>query len=353
MAEGLSVKPVRAITWTDVAGREAALIQRCAARDEDACAELVSEHQRMVYQLSLNLLGDHSEALDLSQEVFLRVFRTIHSFRGQSALRTWIYRIVVNQARNRQRWWRRRHRAQQVSLEDHIRNHGELPVGETIAIEHHVNECPACIRELRELRSLGDALRIAAAPGPPDDWKGLQPGVISRMRAEADESWSARAQRLFEDMHLVWIGLASTAATFLCGAVVLSMLHFAAPERNDSLAAVIAVMAAPLGSDLNPARLDGNIRVPSVPENGVMEATLARPVWRDDLVLPLSMVVTREGRVSDVSVLTKDHDTREVTSILDAISRARLEPAQFGGSPVAVSLVWLLAHTTVKGKITS
>jgi RNA polymerase sigma-70 factor, ECF subfamily len=127
MAQGLSVKPVRAITWTEVGGREAALIQRCAARDEEACAELVSEHQRMVYQLSLNLLGDHNEALDLSQEVFLRVFRTIHNFRGHSALRTWIYRIVVNQARNRQRWWRRRHRAQQVSLDDHIRDHGELP----------------------------------------------------------------------------------------------------------------------------------------------------------------------------------------------------------------------------------
>ena len=127
MAEGLSVKPVPSLTWTDVGGREAALIQRCAARDEDACAELVAEHQRMVYQLSLNLLSDHNEALDLSQEVFLRVFRTIHGFRGQSALRTWIYRIVVNQARNRQRWWRRRHRAQQISLDEHMRDHGELP----------------------------------------------------------------------------------------------------------------------------------------------------------------------------------------------------------------------------------
>jgi RNA polymerase sigma-70 factor (ECF subfamily) len=127
MAQGLSVKPVRAITWTDVGGREASLIQRCAARDEDACAELVTEHQRMVYQLSLNLLNDHNEALDLSQEVFLRVFRTIQNFRGQSSLRTWIYRIVVNQARNRQRWWRRRHRSQQISLDQHIRDHGDVP----------------------------------------------------------------------------------------------------------------------------------------------------------------------------------------------------------------------------------
>lgn len=121
------MKPVRAISWADAGGREASLIQRCVARDEDACAELVNEHQRMVYQLSLNLLNDHNEALDLSQEVFLRVFRTLHGFRGQSSLRTWIYRIVVNQARNRQRWWRRRHRAEQVSLDEHIQNHGELP----------------------------------------------------------------------------------------------------------------------------------------------------------------------------------------------------------------------------------
>jgi RNA polymerase sigma-70 factor, ECF subfamily len=126
MAEGVSVKPAPAIGWSDVNGREAALVQRCAGGDELACAELVDEHQRMVYQLALHLLGDHNEALDLSQEVFLRVFRTIGSFRNQSALRTWIYRIVVNQARNRQRWWRRRHRAEQVSLDDHIRQNGDL-----------------------------------------------------------------------------------------------------------------------------------------------------------------------------------------------------------------------------------
>jgi len=127
MAEGVSLKQARAITWSEVGSREAAIVQRCALGDEDAYVELVSEHQRMVYQLALHLLGDHNEALDLSQEVFLRVFRTIQRFRGQSALRTWIYRIVVNQARNRLRWWRRRYRAQQVSLEEHVRSHGDPP----------------------------------------------------------------------------------------------------------------------------------------------------------------------------------------------------------------------------------
>ena len=150
MGGELSVKPVRAITWTDVGGREASLIQRCAARDEDACSELVSEHQRMVYQLSLNLLNDHNEALDLSQEVFLRVFRTIHTFRGHSSLRTWMYRIVVNQARNRQRWWRRRHRAQQVSLDQHIQDHGDLPE----AVDHGPDR-------LVGQKQLADRIRVA------------------------------------------------------------------------------------------------------------------------------------------------------------------------------------------------
>src|SRR6187455_3151968 len=124
---GELVKNAGALSWSDVDSGEAALIERCGAGDEQACAELVATHQRMVFTLALHLLGDRDEALDLSQEVFLRVFRTLASFRGQSALRTWIYRIVVNQARNRQRWWRRRHRGQQVSLDEHLRDHGDFP----------------------------------------------------------------------------------------------------------------------------------------------------------------------------------------------------------------------------------
>jgi RNA polymerase sigma-70 factor (ECF subfamily) len=120
------VKNAGAISWSDVDGREAALVERCKTGEESACAELVATHQRMVFGLALHLLGNRDEALDLSQEVFLRVFRTIGGFRGQSALRTWIYRIVVNQARNRQRWWRRRHRGDQVSLDEHLSQFGDM-----------------------------------------------------------------------------------------------------------------------------------------------------------------------------------------------------------------------------------
>lgn len=127
MAEGLSVKQAPALSWPDIADREAVLVRRCAEGDEDACSAVVAEHQRMVFLLALHLLGDVEDARDLSQDVFLQVFRTIGRFRGQSALRTWIYRIAVNQARNRHRWWRRRRRGDQISIEDHVRLHGDLP----------------------------------------------------------------------------------------------------------------------------------------------------------------------------------------------------------------------------------
>jgi len=127
VGEELTVKRAPAISWAEVGNREAALIQRCMAGEEEACSELVTEHQRTVFSLAMHLLGDREEALDLSQDVFLNVFRQLGRFRGQSALRTWIYRIVINQARNRQRWWRRRHRSEQVSLDDHLTKHGDLP----------------------------------------------------------------------------------------------------------------------------------------------------------------------------------------------------------------------------------
>jgi len=127
VAEGLSVKQAPALSWPDMADREGVLIHRCVEGDAEACASLVAEHQRMVFLLALHLLGDYEEARDLSQDVFLQVFRTLDRFRGQSSLRTWIYRIGINLARNRHRWWRRRRRGDQVSIDEHVQQHGELP----------------------------------------------------------------------------------------------------------------------------------------------------------------------------------------------------------------------------------
>jgi RNA polymerase sigma-70 factor (ECF subfamily) len=137
MAVETRVKEFRALAWPEAASADWALVQQCASGDEAGCARLVTDHQRMVYQLALHLLGDPQEALDLSQEVFLRVFRTLPQFRGQSALKTWIYRIVVNQASNRQRWWRRRHRAEQVPL-DEAANQAQLSDSRTFAAPDRV-----------------------------------------------------------------------------------------------------------------------------------------------------------------------------------------------------------------------
>lgn len=232
----------------------------------------------------------------------------------------------------------------------------ELPVRDLIAIESHVGSCPPCTRELRDLAVIGDELRLAAAPGPADDWTGLRPGVISRMRAEQHESLPARAQRFIDDGHLVWIGLASAAATLVLAGSILSIVS-SAPGRTDSLAAVFAMHGAKAGSNLNPASLDGRgldlgptpVMVPTVPHYGVVYATLERATMSgEDIMIPLSAKVTTEGYVENIEMLNSEASPSQIHDIVDALSRGRIEPAQYGNSPVAVNLVWLLASTTVK-----
>lgn len=78
---------------------------------------LVKERSSDVYALLYRLTEDAEEARDLTQETFLRAFQSISRFRGDADLKTWIYRIAINQARNRWRWWRRRRRDVHVSLD--------------------------------------------------------------------------------------------------------------------------------------------------------------------------------------------------------------------------------------------
>lgn len=87
--------------------------------DEAAFEELVALYERPVYNLIYRLLPDASDAPDVVQETFLKVFRAVGSFRGQSSLKTWIYRIAVNEAHNQRRWFGRK-RGQEVGLEEEI-----------------------------------------------------------------------------------------------------------------------------------------------------------------------------------------------------------------------------------------
>jgi anti-sigma factor RsiW len=225
----------------------------------------------------------------------------------------------------------------------------QLDVQDRIAVQTHVNACEDCLDDLAGYRDLGAALRLAAAPAPADDWTGLQPGVISRMRAEANEAWLARMGRMFDDMHLVWIGLASTAATLLVGAIVLSMLRFASPERADSLRAMVAVVSAVPGSDLNPAGIDGlAVQAPSVPEDGIISASLERSGQGAEQMLAFSAIITRSGNIAAMQALGDGRSSRQVAWLIHEISQGRLEPARYGTDPLAVSMVWVVEHVTVK-----
>jgi RNA polymerase sigma-70 factor, ECF subfamily len=96
---------------------EAQFIERLRRGEAAAFDRLVQERSTEVYSLLYRLTEDPEEARDLTQETFLRVFQSIDRFRGDADLKTWIYRIALNQARNRWRWWRRRRRDATVSLD--------------------------------------------------------------------------------------------------------------------------------------------------------------------------------------------------------------------------------------------
>ena len=95
---------------------EAAIVADLKAGSETAYAWLIGEFQRPVYGLVYRMLSDPADAADVTQDVFLKVFRGMKSFHGESSLKTWIYRIALHEAANRKRWWFR-HKAQETSIE--------------------------------------------------------------------------------------------------------------------------------------------------------------------------------------------------------------------------------------------
>ena len=113
-----------AIAWREIdedvtdAELETKLIERLVARDERAFNELVRTYERRVFGLVLRMLNSRAEAEDLTQEVFVQVFKAIGTFRGESKLSTWIYRIAVNLCKNRAKYLRVRHTGEQEPLEE-------------------------------------------------------------------------------------------------------------------------------------------------------------------------------------------------------------------------------------------
>ena len=105
---------------------EVAFVDRLQIGSDEAFETLISLYQAPIYNVAYRILGDASEASDAVQETFMKIFKGIKTFRGESGLKTWIYRIAISESLNRQRWWKRwRHHAP-VSVDDTSPNGARL-----------------------------------------------------------------------------------------------------------------------------------------------------------------------------------------------------------------------------------
>jgi RNA polymerase sigma-70 factor, ECF subfamily len=136
---------------------ERELVASCRTGDALAFARLVKLHEAMVVNLSARLLGDVEEARDVAQEVFLQVHKRLAAFEGRSSLKTWIYRIAVNQCHNRRRFWHRRRRDRETPLDERLlaaplataaRPAGTDPYEEAVRLER-ARRVQAALLELR------------------------------------------------------------------------------------------------------------------------------------------------------------------------------------------------------------
>jgi len=233
---------------------------------------------------------------------------------------------------------------------------GELSIREQIAVEGHLLDCAACAAEAGQLQTIGEALRGRSAELSQvsfDDESGLKAGVISRMKAERDESVASRVGRLFEDLHFVYAGLGAAGATLACLLIMLGMMRFGAHERPDSLAALVEVLAAP-AEPAGGLSADGRTLVaPQEPSDDSGR--------RSDAVFALSAFVTHEGRIRNLDVIHSDgvpgsgqQAREEILNLMDSIMETQLQPVTPDGVGVFVgpgpSLAWRL-HVTVRGKM--
>jgi RNA polymerase sigma-70 factor (ECF subfamily) len=148
-----------------IAAEEATLVAELQAGSEHAFAMLIALYSQSVYSMIARSLRDPSDAADVTQEVFVKVFRHIGSFHGDASLRTWIYRIALHEASNQRRWWSR-HKRQELTLDaQHENEDGEsLSLGDTLASNTDSPlEC-VCQSEAKEqvaaaLRNIPEAFR--------------------------------------------------------------------------------------------------------------------------------------------------------------------------------------------------
>lgn len=106
-------------------------IERLKQGDANAFDTLVNRYASDIYSLLIRITEDTEEAADLTQETFLRALKSIKKFRGDAEIKTWLFRIAINQSKNRFRWWKRRKREKTVSLDAPV-GETQMPLSETV-----------------------------------------------------------------------------------------------------------------------------------------------------------------------------------------------------------------------------
>ncbi|MBI5479668.1 MAG: sigma-70 family RNA polymerase sigma factor [Deltaproteobacteria bacterium] len=130
---------------------ERLLIRRLRERDEVAFSEVVRLYQHKVYNLLYRMIGSHEEAEDLAQEVFVTVFKSIDTFRGESKFSTWLYRVAANHCKNRIKYLSRRSRTSGDGL-DGVPEHSMEDAG-SAPLQSHI-DAPDKILEGLQLEKL-------------------------------------------------------------------------------------------------------------------------------------------------------------------------------------------------------
>lgn len=128
-------EPLRPHAATDLRAEDAVLVAALQAGSEEAFSQLIAQYSAPLYSLIARSLPNPADAADITQEVFIKIFRSIGSFHGDSSLRTWIYRIALHESSNSKRWWSR-HKKQEVTIDgDSADEHDEgwFPLRETLA----------------------------------------------------------------------------------------------------------------------------------------------------------------------------------------------------------------------------
>jgi RNA polymerase sigma-70 factor, ECF subfamily len=117
--------------------QDTVLLQRFSGGDESAFTEIVNRYRGKIFSLTLNLLHNAADAEEITQDTFIRAYRGLERFRGESSLSTWLYRIALNLARNRYWYFFRRRRQNWVSLDRPLNDESQATLADLVAATDH------------------------------------------------------------------------------------------------------------------------------------------------------------------------------------------------------------------------